>query len=51
MNAESDKMADDIENLVGQLQELRGRKNETFYNDILTGDYVNNLYDTDNSGS
>lgn len=51
MNAESDKMANDIENLVGQLQEIRGKKNETFYNDILTGDYVNDLYDTDPSAS
>ena len=51
MNAESDKMAIDIENLVGQLQELRGRKNETFYSDVLTGDYVDNLYDTDHTAS
>ena len=51
MNAESDQMALDIENLVGELQELRGRKNETFYNDVLTKDYELDLYDTDHTRS
>jgi len=42
-------MALEIEKLVGHMAELRGRKNETFYNDILTKDYVEDLYDTDHT--